>query len=114
MTIDEAEVDDFYREASAGGSVWTVDNGRGMPMAATSTGRRAVPFWSLASRAEAMTVDGGPYPEYSVREVPLAEWTSGWLPRLNEEGFLVGLNWAGQSASGFDAEPSVVIAHLAS
>ena len=113
MSINGAQVEVFFREVTEGGSVWTVDNGAGLPVAANPEGRHVIPFWSLESRAAELTPEGSRYAGFEVREIPLAEWTSGWLPGLRGDGMLVGLNWTAEAASGFDAEPDTILARLA-
>jgi hypothetical protein len=34
--------------------------------------------------------------------LPLDEWRSRWLPGLSRDGILVGLNWSGDRATGYD------------
>ncbi|WP_369371747.1 DUF2750 domain-containing protein [Promicromonospora sp. Populi] len=42
----------FFTEAIRDGVLWTVRDADGIPAPANSDGERAMPFWSLCSRAE--------------------------------------------------------------
>jgi hypothetical protein len=46
-------------------------------------------------------------------EVNLVEWRRRWLPGLERDGLLVGLNWSGDRPTGFDVEPADVERNLA-
>jgi len=48
------------------------------------------------------------YAEFEVFNIPLEEFRSRWLPGLERDGLLVGLNWSGQWATGLDVEPASV------
>ena len=61
-----------------------------------------MPFWSLRSRAERVIAGVTAYEHFVVFEVPLAEFRSTWLTGLERDGLLVGLNWSGPSATGYD------------
>lgn len=61
-----------------------------------------MPFWSLRSRAVAIVAQVPAYADFEVVGLPLDEWRSRWLPGLQRDGICVGLNWSGESATGFD------------
>ena len=54
-------------------------------------------------------------PSYSTldpAELDLARWRERWLPSLQQDGLLIGLNWTGPRAKGYDFTPNEVIARL--
>lgn len=71
-----------------------------------------MPFWSLASRAEKIVSAVDAYAGFEVVAIPLDEWRSWWLPRLEQDGLLVGLNWSGPRATGYDVNPASVLASI--
>ncbi|GIH52574.1 hypothetical protein Mro03_77530 [Microbispora rosea subsp. rosea] len=72
-----------------------------------------MPFWSSAARVKKIidTVTG--YSEFESVEIPLDVWLSKWLPDLSEDGILIGINWSGARAVGWDLEVKDVIARIA-
>jgi len=46
-------------------------------------------------------------------EIDLVTWRQRWLPGLERDGLLVGLNWSGDRATGYDIEPADVLRALA-
>jgi Protein of unknown function (DUF2750) len=48
-----------------------------------------------------------------VIEIPLTDWRSRWLPGLDQDRLLVGLNWSGDRATGYDVRPAEVERNLA-
>lgn len=113
MSVSAAQADAFYREALAAEAVWTIRDAGGIPAPENGDGRRAMPFWSKRSRAEAILKTVPAYAGFDVQSVPLAEWRSRWLPGLSQDGLLVGLNWSGEHATGYDVSPTDVEARLA-
>ncbi len=74
----------------------------------TSEGTRAMPFWSSLSRAVKLTET---VPAYRGFEPVVISWESfrdNWLPGLVKDGFLVGVNWSGPRATGYDVAPQEV------
>ena len=41
-----------------------------------------------------------------VVEVTRDDWLNKWLPGLESDGMLVGINWSGKGATGYDLSPS--------
>ena len=108
MSIVAAHADAFYREVAKFGVVWSIKDPNGFPAPIATGGNRAMPFWSSESRALAV-IQG--VPAYSgFVPVPI-EWRvfcERWIPGLTQDSLLVGINWSGASASGFDIPPSDV------
>lgn len=79
----------------------------------TPDGNRAMPFWSLRSRAERIIATVPGYAGFVPVEIALAEFRAQWLPRMESDGLRVGVNWSGPRATGYDLEPSALEQNLA-
>jgi hypothetical protein len=112
MSISAAHAEAFYREVLREGQVWTIRDSGGFPAPLGAGGRRAMPFWSLASRAEKIVSSVDAYTGFEVTGIPLGEWRSIWLPRLEQDGLLLGLNWSGPRATGYDVKPASAMASI--
>ncbi|WP_363322141.1 DUF2750 domain-containing protein [uncultured Nocardioides sp.] len=111
MTVSAAQTDAFYREALEHGTVWAVRDEGGFPAPATPEGR-AMPFWSLQSRAQTIVESVPAYHGFEAVPIPLTDWRSRWLPGLERDGVQVGLNWSGLAATGYDLPPADVERNL--
>jgi len=101
MSVSAAQADAFYREVVEHSTVWGVRDTDGFPAPETPEGR-AMPFWSLKSRAERIVAAVPAFAGFEVVGMPLDEWRARWLPGLQRDGIRVGLNWSGDSARGLD------------
>ncbi len=108
VSISAAHADAFYAESSDAGEVWTVRDDSGFPAPETADGVRAMPFWSKRSRAERVVSGVPAYAGFKVVAVPLDVFRQRWLPGLARDGLLVGLNWSGDQATGYDVDPGGV------
>ena len=112
MTQAAAQAAAFFSEALASGAVWTLKDEGGYPAPKTSSGQRAQPFWSKESRARKIVDTVPAYAGFSVVAIPLAEFEGEWLAELAGDGLLVGLNWSGARALGYDYSPRDVAARF--
>ena len=112
MTTSAAQADAFYREVLASCTVWAIEDSEGFPAPTNSDGHRSMPFWSQQSRAEGVISKVAAYHGLSVVSLPLGEWRERWLPGLKRDDILVGLNWAGSRATGYDSDPDDVEKNL--
>jgi hypothetical protein len=71
-----------------------------------------MPFWSKKSRAELVVAKVAAYAGFEPVEVALDKWRADWLTGLERDGLLVGLNWAGDRAQGYDVTPADVLRNL--
>lgn len=111
MTQSAAQADAFYKEVVDGGEVWSIRDALGIPAPKNQDGQRSMPFWSKQSRVE--LVSKLPvYNGFEITPIPLIEWRERWLPGLEKDGILVGLNWSGARATGYDIQPDVVEKNL--
>ncbi len=113
VSVSAAHADAFYAETLAAGEVWSVRDSGGVPAPVNSGDQRAMPFWSKRSRAERVTQTVQAFAEFELFAIPLDEWRGRWLPGLRRDGLLVGLNWSGTRASGYDVTPDEVEESLA-
>ena len=77
----------------------------------TSSGKRALPYWSSEGRAQRAAKIWG----HGLRpvSVPLEAWRSEDLPDLVDEDLLVGINWSGPKLVGWDFTVEEVLNRLA-
>ena len=113
MSTSAAQSAEFYVEALREGRVWGIKDGAGFPAPKNADGVRAMPFWSLQSRAERIIETVSAYTGFEPVEISLADWRSRWLPDLAVKGAHIGLNWSGTRATGYDIEPDAVERNLA-
>lgn len=74
----------------------------------TSAGKRAMPFWSSLSRVERILEGVAAYGGFEPVEMSWEKFRDEWLPELDAEGQLVGVNWSGARAVGYDVAPASV------
>ena len=108
MSLSAAHTAAFRREVPSEGRVWTIRDSVGHPAPPDPTGRRAMPFWSKPTRAGRVIGAVAAYRGFDVVEIPVDDWLDSWLPGLQRDGLLVGVNWAGARATGFDMAPTQV------
>lgn len=106
MTQSAAPADAFFTQVVGLDQVWALRDDDGFLAPANADGQRAMPFWSSRERAERVVNTVPAYQHFAVVGLALDEWTSRWLPGLEKDGLLVGLNWSGGTARGYDIEPS--------
>jgi hypothetical protein len=99
--------DAFVREVAAQSRVWTLRDSGGIPTATGSNGT-AMPFWSSLSRVEQVIATVPAYSDFEPSELSWDRFRDRWLPGLERDGLLVGINWSGPRALGYDLEPQEV------
>lgn len=112
MSVAAAQAEAFYREVISGERVYALRDDGGFPAPKTSSGARAMPFWSKASRAEKIISNAKAYETMRVLEIAVDDWLSKWLPDLDRDGLLVGLNWSGSRATGYDLSVADLLRNL--
>ena len=113
MSTSAAHAAAFYGEVIREGAVWGVRDDGGVPAPLNGDGVRAMPFWSLESRAQKVIQSAPAYLGFTAVQIPLPEWRERWLPGMTNDGVLVGINWSGVRATGYDVQPSDVETALA-
>ena len=71
MSVSAAHASAFYAEAAEHQRVWGIRDGDGFPAPLNGDGERAMPFWSLRTRAERVVSTVPAYAAFEVVEVPL-------------------------------------------
>jgi len=112
MSTSAAHVAAFFRELGADGSVWTIEDDGGIPAPVGPDGHRAMPFWSRETRALRVIAGASAYAGFRTHEISRADFESRWLPGLAEDGLLVGVNWAGEGATGYEFTVNDFLARL--
>jgi hypothetical protein len=113
VSTSAAQAADFYTEAVRDGAIWGVRDAGGFPAPMNGSGERAMPFWSLRSRAERIVEQVPAFAEFEVVEIPLDAFLDHWLPDLERDDLRVGLNWSGGRATGYDLPAKDVAERLA-
>lgn len=108
MSVSAAHGRAFYDECVREGCVWIVREVGGIPAPVNGSGRRAMPVWSLESRARAVVSRSPEYAGFEVQRIELDMFLGRWLPGIRKDALLVGLNWSGARATGYDVDPSEV------
>ena len=109
MSLSGAHRAAFRREATQDGRVFSIRDAEGFPAPADDGGSRAVPFWSRPTRAQLIVKHVAAYRGFEVVPIAVDEWLSGWLAHLEHDGMLIGVNWAGGRATGYDMTPAQVL-----
>jgi len=48
------------------------------------------------------------YADFEPYEISLADFCQNWIPKMAKDSFLVGVNWSGKNALGYDIESNKV------
>lgn len=108
MSIAAAHAHTFYRQVAKEKRVWTIRDEGGFPAPKGFKGNRAQPFWSSLSRLEKIKKNVPAYADFSACEITWEMFRDEWLPGLKKDGVLIGVNWSGDRAIGYDLEPGEV------
>jgi hypothetical protein len=112
MTQSSSQAAQFYREVAEARVVWTLDDENGYPAPKNRTGRRCMPFWSSKACVETIIRTVPAYSGFRPIGFAWEDFVAEWLPELKSSGFLVGVNWGGPDAVGWDLEPDDVVANV--
>ena len=109
-----AQAHAFYREVARTGDVWSLGDGESMFVVFSESGARVFPLWSSRRRAQRI-VDT--VPGYANCKVLGSSWSSflnNWVAILERDGILVGINWAGPNANGFEMPVKMLVSQIES
>jgi hypothetical protein len=110
MSLSGAHRAAFRREVTQEGRVYAIRDADGYPAPADPDGvHRAVPFWSKPTRAQLIVKHVTAYQGFEVVPITIDDWLSNWMVSLEHDGLLVGVNWAGARATGYDLTPGQVL-----
>lgn len=112
MSTSAAQAQAFFDELGSDGPVWTIEDDGGVAAPLGSSGRRRMPFWSRRSRAEQIIRTVRAYEGFRPLEISREHFESRWLPGLQRDGLLAGVNWSGAGATGYDLAPDEVAVRL--
>ncbi len=99
----------FYRDVAKNRVVWALRDEGGYVASTNSSGQNVMPFWSSSSRAIKTKNNVPAYSNMEPDEIDWKDFQSKWLPGLKNDGYLVGLNWSGEYAVGYDVDPDFVL-----
>jgi hypothetical protein len=106
MSTSVIQLATFCREVAESKTVWAVKDANGFPAPVGTDGKRAMPFWSSQLRALHLISIAPQFTGFEPIGIDWEAFRERWLPGLERDGLLVGVNWAGVRASGFDLPPS--------
>ena len=108
---EEGGLDRFCARAAASGEVWVLTEGEDCAVVESEEfdDAEVMPFWS--SKADAEKAATGDWARYTPGAVSLAEFLDDWLPRMDEDGFLVGPDWS-EELEGDEIEPESLFRRL--
>jgi len=112
MSQSAAQAAAFFRDAVRTRRVWTVQDTGGIPAPRTGNGARAVPFWSTENRVRHIIATVPAYRGFEPVAIELDDWRNDWIPGCSRDGLLLGINWSGPRAVGWDLEPAHALARL--
>jgi hypothetical protein len=112
MSISAAHANAFVSEVLTTDAVWAIRDASGFPTSTNASGETVMPFWSAESRARRIIDGVEAYRGFQPVRLQLGEFISRWLPGLERDNLLVGLNWSGERATGYDLQPKAVKARL--
>lgn len=106
MSIAPAHAAAFYQEVAEHEVIWAISDSSGYPAPLATDGKRAMPFWSSQSRANQIIKGVPAYAGFQAVAIGWKVFCERWVPGLTRDHLLVGINWSGPNASGFDVSPS--------
>lgn len=112
MTQAASQAAAFYRDVAVHKMVWTLEDDIGYPAPKTQTGRRAMPFWSSKARVQKIIATVEAYSGFTPISFTWEVFVAEWIPELKRDDQLVGVNWSGVRALGYDLEPDDVLANV--
>ena len=102
----------FARDVARHRRLWTIQDDGGFPAPLTSSGKRAHPFWSTLPRVLRIIQAVAAYLIFRPHEVTWDAFRDDWIPGMERDGLLVGVNWSGPTARGYDVLPSEAKARI--
>ena len=91
-----------YSEILAADAIFTIQDASGIPTTENVEGEKTMPFWSSEEKAQAFIASAEGYSDFAVLKVEWKVFAEKWLPGLDADGLLAGLNWQGETGEGFD------------
>ena len=85
--------------------IFTIQDAQGIPTTENSEGEKTMPFWSSDAKAQSFIESMDGYKEFTILPIEWRVFAEKWVPGLDADKLLAGLNWEGEGAKGFDLEP---------
>jgi hypothetical protein len=104
MSISSIHAHEFYKQIAKDKKVWTIKDSGGFPAPKNSEGKRAQPFWSSITRVQKIIINVSAYTNFEPYEITWECFRDKWLPGLKKDGILIGINWSGNKAKGYDID----------
>ena len=108
MSQAASQANKFYQEVALHRCLWTIRDKEGFPAPLTFSGKRSQPFWSSRQRAELIIATISAYSAFEPVAIDWQTFLDRWAPGLTRDKLLVGVNWSGRKATGYDVEPADV------
>jgi hypothetical protein len=112
MSKSSLHADAFYKDVAKHLVIFGIKDDAGVPAPLGDNGKRSMPFWSSRSRAQKIVANVDAYLGFVIFEISWEVFRTKWLAGLEKDGLLVGVNWSGDKAVGYDVEPSTVKAAI--
>ena len=112
MSTSAIQLAAFCKEVAQTRTVWAVKDENGFPAPVGTDGKRTMPFWSSEFRALNLISIAPQFTGFKPVAIDWDIFCERWLPGLERDDLLVGVNWVGVLASGFDLLPSELKANV--
>src|SRR5512146_2425867 len=104
MSGSAAHTSAFYRDVAKNRRLWTSRRDGAYAVVAARGGHSVQPMWSTLSRIRRIIKAVPAYAGSEPTEIGWEECRDEWFPRFRREHILVGVNWSGATASGYDLD----------
>lgn len=112
MSQSASQAAQFYQDVAKSKQLWTIADAGGYPAPMTPSGQRSMPFWSTRARAERIIATVPAYYGFEPEELSWSAFVENWAPGLEEDGLLVGVNWSGANATGYDIKSAELVRNV--
>jgi hypothetical protein len=102
----------FFREVAETGDVWSLGDGQSMFVVLSESGARVFPLWSSRRRAQRIVDTNRGYASCKVLGSSWSNFLDNWVAILERDGILVGVNWTGAHASGFEMPVKLLVSQI--
>lgn len=96
----------FSKEIVDIGKIYTLKDKQGFCAVRNSENKIVQPFFSKPSLPEKIIKTNDKYKSFLVHELLIADFIDKWLPGLQKDKILLGINWASKTITGYDVNPS--------
>ena len=110
MSVAAAQYAQFCDQAVEHRKVFTFTNS-GEYLVYPVGGNEVVPFWSSRDRLVSIQRTLTKYERHQIDEMELNEFLD-WIPTLEGQGILIGVNWSGERLTGYNVSVADLIAAL--